>query len=156
MEGDALDLNFIPPREPFYESPKASRPPLDSLTSLGPLQGHISAIHVSSLFHLFDEAKQVELARQLASLLSPLPGSTIFGVHSGRTEKGYATETAFEGIAMFCHSPETWTELWNGEVFRRGSVRVDAKLVEVSRPDLLAYGHAKAAYKMMSWSVTRL
>ena len=66
----------------------APRPDLASLTSLSQLRGHVSAIHVANVFHLFSEAGQLRLARALAGLLSPLPGSIIAGWHSGAKEKG--------------------------------------------------------------------
>ena len=31
---------------------------------------------------------------------------------------------------MFCHSPESWTDLWDGEIFRKGIVEVEVKLLE--------------------------
>ncbi|KAI0828239.1 hypothetical protein BC628DRAFT_1337889 [Trametes gibbosa] len=59
-------------------------------------------------------------------LLSPEPGSIILGVHGGRHEKGFRTETGLHsatsvarGHPMFCHSPESWTELWDGQIFKK-------------------------------------
>ncbi|RDB23459.1 Methyltransferase ausD [Hypsizygus marmoreus] len=157
IPGNAFDAAIIAPREPFYdESELATRPSnLRSLSSLTPLQGHISAIHASAFFHLFDEAQQLELARQLASLLSPVPGSVIFGLHGGRQEKGLRIEALNSaGKHMFCHSPQTWTELWDGEVFRKGTVRVDAGLHKMERRDLPATEGAE--FFALWWSVTRL
>ncbi|KAF7779044.1 hypothetical protein Agabi119p4_3389 [Agaricus bisporus var. burnettii] len=69
VDGDALSSSLIEPREPFYSPPLSPRPTdLRTLVSLTPLQGHISVIHASSFFHLFDEEKQLALAKQLASL----------------------------------------------------------------------------------------
>ncbi|KAF9466489.1 hypothetical protein BDZ94DRAFT_170819 [Collybia nuda] len=155
VPGDAFDPAHIAPREPFYQRPEIPHRPLDELTSLTPLQGHISAIHASAFFHLFDESKQLELARILATLLSPLPGSLIFGLHGGKPQKGFRTEVKNNaGSYMFCHSPESWRELWDGPVFRKGSVRVDAGLHKVERPDLPA--HENAEFFLLWWSVTRM
>jgi len=117
----------------------------------------VSAIHASSLFHLFDEKHQLRLARSLAGLLSAEPGSLIFGSHGARPEKGLRVEQGrpnVDGTYMFCHSPESWADLWDGEVFKKGTVKVDAELKEVQRRDLAAPPEAK--FWVMAWSVTRL
>lgn len=106
-------------------------------------------------FHLFDEPKQLELAHILATLLSPQPGSVIFGSHGGGPQKGFRTEVKSDaGLYMFCHSPDSWRDLWDGQVFKKGSVRVDAGLEEVERSDLATHENAK--FFVMWWSVTRL
>ncbi|GLB41661.1 hypothetical protein LshimejAT787_1002610 [Lyophyllum shimeji] len=144
--GDAFDSAFLAPRKPFYspEEPAPLTQPLRSLTSLTPLRGHMSTIHASSFFHLFDEPQQLELARRLATLLSASPGSMIFGVHGGRPEKGLRTEALNSaGKYMFCHSPETWRDLWDGVVFKKGTVKVECGLHPMERPDLPAAPEAK-------------
>ena len=125
-------------------------PELRSLTSLTPLQGRVSAIFAGAFFHLFDEAKQLQGARQLASLLSPLPGSVIFGAHSTMLVNGMRGTSG--GFEVFCHSPESWKEVWDGIVFEKGtvSVEVGVKLIE--------WGPGKGIDDKliwMSWSVTR-
>ena len=55
---------------------------------------------------------------------------------------------------MFCHSPESWHELWNGEVFRKGSVRVDCGLKKVAKDQLPTDGNTE--FFLLWWSVTRL
>lgn len=153
VAGDAFDPAHIAPRAPFYELPETSLPSLDTLTSLTPLQGHVSSIHASSLFHLFGEEKQSQLAHALASLLSPLPGSTIFGSHGGKAEKGLRVEaTNSRGEHMFCHSPESWNELWDGEIFRKSTVKVETELIKVNRPDL----QSRSQLLSLRWSITRL
>jgi hypothetical protein len=62
--------------------------------------------HVSLLFHLFDEEKQLALAKQLANLLSPEPGSIISGVHGGLNTKDM--KLSYSRRQMFCHWPESW------------------------------------------------
>lgn len=88
------------------------------------LQGHISAIYASSFFHLFNEERQLELAKRL---LTHTKGSIIFGSHVALLEKGYAGAEDDEW-KMFCHSPESWKELWDGQVFVKGTVKVTAEL----------------------------
>ena len=141
---------MIAPHAPFYKTdlplltPQAP-PELRSLTSLTPLQGRVSAIFACAFFHLFDEVKQLQAARQLSSLLSPLPGSAIFGAHSTMLVNGMrGTSLGFE---VFCHSPESWKELWDGIVFEKGTISVEVGVKLVDGVDKLVW---------MSWSVTRL
>ncbi|KAF8337271.1 hypothetical protein F5887DRAFT_984699 [Amanita rubescens] len=151
IAGDIFDSTVLPPHAPFYASnpPLDPRPDLKSLTSLGPLQGHVSAICASSFFHLFDEAGQRDIAQKFASLISPLPGSTIFGANRGALVKG--TRLTSPNVVqrhVFCHSPDSWNELWDGEIFEKGTVRVETELIPVNRGGDIAH--------WMRWSVTRL
>ncbi|KAH9843587.1 uncharacterized protein C8Q71DRAFT_729122 [Rhodofomes roseus] len=157
IAGDAFNPEFLKPVPPFDSVPESPGPQLSRLTTLTPLLGHISAIHASSLFHLFDEVHQLQLARSLAGLLSPQPGSLIFGMHGGRSEKGFRTEQGAPGQTgtyMFCHSPESWEELWDGEVFEKGTVQVEAELQEIERRDIKAAPGTK--FYELVWSVTRV
>ncbi|KLO19218.1 hypothetical protein SCHPADRAFT_843881 [Schizopora paradoxa] len=147
-------------RQAACDSELKGRDPL-SLTSLNPLQGRIDFIYVSNLFHLFTEAQQVLAARKLASLLSPIPGSMIFGAHMGRPQKGLRTEApppkpGYLGSDMFCHSAESWKEMWEGEVFERGTVKVETELVDPHREDLRKMLEPGAIHYQLLWSVTRL
>ncbi|PCH41723.1 hypothetical protein WOLCODRAFT_137562 [Wolfiporia cocos MD-104 SS10] len=156
VAGDAFDETFLRATPPFYTPPKEPAPPLSSLTNLTPLLGHVSAIHASSFFHLFDEARQSQLAKSLAGLLSPLPGSMIFGAHGGLPEKGVRIREgnpSRAGSHMFCHSPESWGELWDGQVFERGTVKVEAKVE--ARERVTSDGGNATSYTLI-WSVTRL
>jgi hypothetical protein len=151
--GDVFDPNIIQPREPFYEPPATPRPQnLQLLKSLIPLQGHVSAIHTSSFFHLFDRETQAELAKRLASLLSPEPGSVIFGGHRGLP--AVAGVASIMGYAMWCDSPESCRDLWDGQVFKKGTVRVDAIIEETNRTDV-SDDEGNNLY-WLDWSVTRL
>ncbi|KAH9836551.1 uncharacterized protein C8Q71DRAFT_47602 [Rhodofomes roseus] len=158
LAGDAFSPAFLQPSAPFYALPSTPAPALKALTTLTPLLGHVSAIHASSFFHLFNEAQQAALARALAGLLSPEPGSVIFGSHGGRSKKGLRGEVArglWRTEPMWCHDPESWEALWDGEVFERGTVRVEAVLKE---------GHSRwegvsedgGVPGSLVWSVTRL
>jgi len=145
-------------------------PPLNTLTSLTPLTHRISAIHASAFFHLFSEARQLELAQRLAALLRPEKGSIIFGQHGSRPEKGLRVEAARvldngKTVCMFCHSPESWREMWTREVFGKGQevsgkgqevrVEVDAELVEVKRMDLIGITTAteENRFWVLNWAV---
>ncbi|KAJ7815041.1 hypothetical protein B0H14DRAFT_3111894 [Mycena olivaceomarginata] len=104
LAGDAFDPAFLepfPPLTPFSDVPGPAAPaPLNSFTTLTPLRGHLAAIHAASLFHLFLEPQQA----QLAGLLRPAPG----------------------GHRMFCHSPASWKELWKG-IFPAVEVRAEQR-----------------------------
>ncbi|PFH52914.1 hypothetical protein AMATHDRAFT_1652 [Amanita thiersii Skay4041] len=131
VPGDAFDPGILAPRDLFFEQPRSPPPDLKSLKSLNPLQGHVSAIHASSFFHLFSEEKQLELTRNVATLLSPTPGSIIFGSQVGEPMKRIRTVvTSGDAHSMLCHSPESWAELWNGQVFPKGTVHVETSLQE--------------------------
>jgi len=146
--GDIFDSSMIAPREPFNEEPPTPRPgDPQSLTSLTPLQGFVSVIHATSFFHLFNEEQQLRAARQLATLLSPAPGSLIFGSHLGFPVKG-SRSCILSSKEMFCHSPETWQELWDGQVFVKGSVQVDVELRKIKR--------LEEEVELLIWSVRRL
>lgn len=143
--GDAFDSSHLALVPPFTEPPSTPVPELSTLTSLTPLLGHVSACHASSLFHLFDEEDQSNLAHSLAGLLSPEPGSMIFGVHVAKDVRGYRGAIG-TSAPKFCHSPESWTELWDGEIFHKGTVEVKTVLMETNPEGVWR----------MAWSVTRL
>jgi hypothetical protein len=137
-------------------TPSSPAPDLRSLTSLNPLRGRVFTIHASSLFHLFNEEKQQILARALAGLLSPDPGSMIFGVQLGAAEKGLQPSLSGRARGLWCHSPESWTELWDGLVFEKGVVEVQSKLVHMQRRAVQPDAPQDATVPILVWSVTRL
>ncbi|KAI0662436.1 hypothetical protein C8Q70DRAFT_1088892 [Cubamyces menziesii] len=159
VPGDAFDPAHLAPVPPFYSPPDTPRPELKTLTSLNPLRGHVSVIHTSAFFHLFVEEQQFKLAQAVAGLLSPEPGSMILGLHVGLPEKGFRPgkrERAHGGGPMFCHSPESWKELWDGQVFKKGTVKVEAFIHEIERKDLANVPGAETTSHLLVWSVTRL
>lgn len=108
------------------------------------------------LFHLFDESAQLQLARSLAGLLSPEPGSFIFGWQCGLEEQGVLVGSAPDSsrVTMVCHSPESWENMWDGVVFHKGTVEVRAKLIEgVWHKDFVDTG---SSFWWLEWSVTRV
>jgi len=129
-------------------------PPLSTLSSLSPVQGKVSAIHMSAFFHLFLEDRQLQLAKIVSSLLSPEKGSVIFGQHSGLPVKGLKGKK-INGVdlKMFFHSPESWTQMWTEDVFNGNNrVKVDTELVSVVRKGLPDPDDDI----WLKWSVTRL
>ncbi|KAI0072366.1 hypothetical protein K474DRAFT_1629115 [Panus rudis PR-1116 ss-1] len=153
IPGDVFDPNFLAVESPSVKSPTDPLPPLSNLKTLTPLHGRLSAIHASSFFHLFDEEQQLYVAKALASLLSPEPGSIIFGAHGGKSEKGFriGPNVVAQDKPMFCHSPQSWTELWEKQVFQEGQVRVWTKLVDVTMQGL-----DNIRREWLLYSVTRL
>lgn len=158
IEGDILDPSFlaIAPPSTLESPPTSPRPDLKTLTSFNPLRGHVSALYTGAFFHLFPEATQTQIAHKFAGLLSPEPGSMFFGEHGGRPEKGFWTPTGHD-YKMFCHSPDSWRELWEG-IFGKGKVEVKAKLRnEIGGVDYFGtYPGNKDQYQVMEWSITRL
>jgi len=165
VPGDVFDPNHLEIAPPMASSAQTSTgdPPsgsaldLRSLTSLNSLHGRVFAIHASAFFHLFSEEKQLHLARALAGLLSPEPGSMIFGLHIGAPEKkGLQPSISRRDHHLWCHSPESWTELWDGLVFEKGVVKVYTKLVHRERRNLQPDAPQNAMITLLVWSVTRL
>lgn len=140
IAGDAFDPAFCRTYPPIYTPLDTPPPALSEVKMLTELRGHISVIHASALFHLFDEERQLALAHALAGLLAPHPGAMIFGTHSGAAEKSTQVHSpqgsGGKQITVFCHSPESWTKLWES-VFEPGKVKVDARLEDItpSSPD---------------------
>ncbi|OJA12713.1 hypothetical protein AZE42_02869 [Rhizopogon vesiculosus] len=147
VNGNYLDpevLAVVPPAS----RKTAKAPDLSNLTSLNSLHGSVSVIHVLAFFHLFNEAEQLYIARAFAGLLSAEPGSLIVGSNIGARVKG-PVKQEFSGVEvnMFAHNPESWVALWDGEVFEKGTVKVEAELRD---------GGAGSYRELMFWSVTRL
>jgi len=161
VHGSVFDPLLIAPHDTFYQQPLTPRPILSTLTSLTPLQGHVSAIHVTAFFHLFDKDEQIAAARALASLLSPTPGSFIFGAHATQEKTGAGNFKNFRGKDVHCFGPEDWTALWDGEIFKKGTVEVETQMLSIE--DILK-GEQKLKEQsavgwsghIMRWSVKRL
>ena len=150
VPGDALDPNMLRIVPPFDEAPSTEKPDLSTLTSLNPLAGHCAVIYASNFLHLFSEENQLHLARALAGLLSPQPGSLICGEHAGNSQKGvFHADHANITYDMFQHSPESWSAMWDGEIFAKGKVKVDVKLELVDLTNGMKYNR-------LVWSVVRL
>lgn len=157
VQGDVFDPKHIAPASPLYTPPSTPRPDLSTLASLTPLQGHVSAIHVAAFFHLFQEDGQLKAARALASLLSPEKGSFIFGSHGALRKKGLRKTPNPRGEYIYCHDPDSWRALWDGVIFEKGTVEVNAELVERPWRTLDAEQPASEEDRryMMVWIVQR-
>ncbi|KZV74850.1 hypothetical protein PENSPDRAFT_674059 [Peniophora sp. CONT] len=155
--GDAFSPSHLDVIAPWAAPPSSPAPDLKTLTSLNPLRGHVSAIHASSLFHLFTEEDQARLAARLAGLLSHESGSMIFGQHVGQPVTGNRVDPFKSGGGtMFCYNPEDWEKLWEG-VFSQSGVKVAVRgeLNEVPREDQPPEAEGKQSWRF-TWSVTRL
>ncbi|KAF7328462.1 hypothetical protein MSAN_02482700 [Mycena sanguinolenta] len=152
LAGDAFDPAFLEPSTPLMTPSEIKElpPPMASLSSLAPLRGHVSVIYISAFFHLFTEEQQQHIACCLAGLLSPLPGSLIFGRHIGHSNAGlrWSLRPGRDGQKMFYHSPESWVELWEG-VFPKGSINVEVELEEAATD-------AGQIREWLVWSVSRI
>lgn len=85
IKGDIFDSKFLNPES---HSMKVLPIDLHSLKSLSELRNRVRFITCNSVFHLFDEQRQFELATRLASLLDlNQSGSTIFGSHVGSGDR---------------------------------------------------------------------
>lgn len=155
MAGDVFDDSFLKLGPIAAESLQNQGPvDLSSQTTLTSLRGRFSAIHASFFFHLFSEEQQTELAHRLRSLLSPEPGSIIFGIHIGRPEKGLRIEDRGpnQRVRIFGHSPESWNGIWD-DAFGGGKVEANAFLQK--RAELKPLTKYEANY-LLVWSVKRL
>lgn len=138
-----------------YMTTYTSPPDLASVSSLTELQGKLTCIHAAALFHLFDEPTQLSLAHRISTLLSPVPGSFIFGSHGGLQTKGFRDATG--GIKpMFCHSDVSWKEMWDGEVFEKGTVKVEATVEDWDREHKGLVKTEGKKFWQLVWKVTRL
>ncbi|GJJ09838.1 hypothetical protein Clacol_004062 [Clathrus columnatus] len=166
LQGDIFDPSFLQPGVPALDTSSQvinSPPSLTDLTSLTPLQHSISAIYTSSFFHLFGEDEQFKLAHLFASLLSPLPGSIIFGSHNGISDTEGdnlgRTRLTTRGNSVFGHSPTSWKELWTGKSgpFNPEQVSVQVEVKRVERKDTARVFNLEQPYIAYRhiWSVTR-
>ncbi|KAF9241068.1 hypothetical protein BU15DRAFT_45267 [Melanogaster broomeanus] len=150
VAGNALDPAFLSPLAGGPEPPAAVD--LSAISTLNDLRGKVSAIWATSLFHLFSETNQRQLAHALRCLLSPRSGSVIFGSHIAMPEKGVFTGKVLgKEVTMFCHDPESWRELWGieGPVFSSDSVKLDTVLRKMRSGD-------GEEVRILVWSITRL
>ncbi|KAI1787643.1 hypothetical protein LXA43DRAFT_702318 [Ganoderma leucocontextum] len=159
IQGDVFDPNFLAIAEhlPMYTVPTEPVPSLTGLTSLNPLRGHVSAVYMGKFLHVFDEAGQAHIAKALAGLLSPEPGSILFGVQGALEERGPFTPAGSDWT-MFCHSPESLGNLFEDVFGGPGAIKFESRVVE--EPGGPTYfgtwpGNQKP-FTCQEWSVTRL
>ncbi|KAI0699603.1 hypothetical protein C8T65DRAFT_659149 [Cerioporus squamosus] len=148
--GDPFDPYFLEAVWPFYTQPNALPPALSTLKSLNPLHGQVSVISACFVFDQLSALQQLQLARGLAGLLSAEPGSLIIGVNRTLLEQGRRRPDDEPG-ALY-DSPESWSDLWDGQLFQKGTVKVETKLqVDQSMGVGIMEGGS-----LLEWTVTRL
>ena len=159
LAGDILDGAFLALADPSYAATStalamATASNLSDMTCLSALHARVSVITICNVFHVFEtEETQLKLARALGSLLSSEPGSMIVGRHNGLAQKGWRRGQSFH---MFCHSPQSWEEMWDGVVFEKGTVKVEARLLEKQRKYMLDEAVRERPVSVLEWSVTRV
>ncbi|KAI0762267.1 hypothetical protein C8Q74DRAFT_1207056 [Fomes fomentarius] len=159
IEGDVFNPDFLAVQPPLAhaDAPNEPAPALARVQSLNELRGHVSAVFMGKFLHLFDEAAQARIARALAGILSPAPGSMLFGVQGALAERGQFRPTGSD-FTMFCHSPETLGKVFEDAFGGPGTIRFESRLT--SEPGGPTYfdtwpGNAKP-FVCQEWSVTRL
>lgn len=92
------------------------------------------------------------LAQALAGLISFEPGSIIFGIHLSKPVKQLHEYP--DGFSVYYYSPDSRKEMWDGEVFEKGKVKVEVLLrtIDPGSPDLT---EIYSRYEWLVWSVTR-
>ena len=160
IAGNILDPSFLSLSSPISTllgTQTSAAPVISSVTSLNELKGHISAIFAGAFFHLFTFDQQTHIARLLAGLLSPLPGSMLFGVQGGCTTKRVYTPGS--GSQMHSHSPESWRKMWE-DIFGEVGAKVEVKArlrKEVGGDDFFGtFPGNTDPYHVLEWSVMRL
>ena len=161
LQGDVLDPAFLAPTSPPSNASTTAPinvPALKSLTSLNPLRGHVSAVYLGKFMHVFDEPSQARIVRTLAGLLSPAPGSLLFGVQGALAQGPGPFTPSGSDWTMFCHSPESLGKLFEDAFGGPGMVRFESRMVE--EPGGPTYfdtwpGNEKP-FTCQEWSVTRL
>jgi len=128
------------------------RPDLRMLRTLTPLKGHVSTIVLQMVFHLFDEKRQLELARRVAQLLSPAPGSLIVGRQMGDVRP---RDIPLEGNPHFVHNERSWEKMWS-RVFPKGTVEYRTELRDLPQDLIAATLDMVDVSQFLNWSIRRL
>lgn len=83
----------------------------------------------------------------------------LLGSHTCLPEAGVRPTPNVRGEYIYCHSPESWKDLWNGTVFKKGTVEVTAELRKGTGmvKDEVVIGPAKKEGRfMLYWTVKRI
>jgi len=75
------------------------------------LTGKVDMVYTGSFLHLFDWEEQVEVAKQIAKLLRPKPGSLIMGRQIGNKKPGSYPRRSGGGF-RFRHDESTLVKMW--------------------------------------------
>lgn len=94
---------------------------LEGNSELSQLKGSINHIFLGSVFHLFEEEQQIDLARRISRLWKRDNGKgVIFGLQRGMVDGEEGFEKNHLGVhlnKMYAHSPRSWAKLWKETIF---------------------------------------
>ena len=118
----------------FPAAPVAPNNDLSIIARLEDLTGQITHCYLGALFHLFEEEKQYDLAKRVATFVKPSPGTIIFGRHEvSPDEPKILNDLGMPSMASvlllrivllvaltdyvvdsgrFGHTTDTWKDLW--------------------------------------------
>ena len=80
-------------------------------SGLRQLDGRVDIVHMASFLHLFNWEGQVRACKRLVRLLSPAPGSVVFGRQRGNVKPGEYDHRTNAGGTMYRHDVESWKKL---------------------------------------------
>ena len=83
---------------------------VDAGSELNALHGKMDVVYLGSVLHLFDWARQLEIARRLIRLSKV--GTAIIGCQIGRESAGEGPSTMGQRDAPFIHNVESLREMW--------------------------------------------
>ncbi|MDI1493410.1 MAG: hypothetical protein OHK93_005199 [Ramalina farinacea] len=89
-------------------------------TLLTDIRGSMDVVHASSFFHLFGLPKQRQVARTIAKVVRPQPGSLVLGLQIAAAGEAETIPVFSEGEPTYCHSLVTMQALWDDTVQEAG------------------------------------
>jgi hypothetical protein len=123
--------HFLAPADAFDTS---------SDNALATLDGRCAIVHASAVFHLFNYADQVLLAKRIVKLLQPRPGSLILGHQNANKNCGeYPSRPGHRSETLFRHNEASWQELWE-RVGRENSPEVRFRVKSTLYPRSIPEG----------------
>lgn len=79
---------------------------------IGEVRGKFDIIYAASFLHLFNYAEQLLLAKRIALMLKPVPGSVVLGRQRGNIKAGGYEHRTNEKGTMFRHNEDSFTRMW--------------------------------------------
>lgn len=76
------------------------------------VEGKVNIVYGANIFHLFDYTNQLLLARRVAAMLKPVPGSIIVGRQRGNINAGEFEHRTDEKGTMFQHNEDSLIRMW--------------------------------------------
>jgi len=158
-----VDPSLQPSWQRFHSNSFSSlRPP----STLHCFAGRFTSIYAGSLFHLFDQETQSDLARRLLSLAALPTGkgkpTFILGRHVGREPAGSDPvedtgkwKDVRSGKPIFRHSADTWKLMWSelSAAIKDTGVKVVVN-AECRMPEnTLEQARGSKEHRMLYWSV---